>query len=217
MPRHLFEPRPNKRRRIPRRSRTRRQLPVQRISLNRRRLRPSRHLHRLADQRRRNTPPPIPDPDVKTGDRPNRLIIHAPHPPRVLEPGQGIARRHLAPPHRNIPIEGQQPRRRPRPHHLPERAAIFLIRPLAIRRADTPVHAPAPAARPARPKQVFQRRPKLRYQRLDPELQWRLRSMRLLPCDHERDPCLRLKQKMAHPAGILSLLASRRLRPTQEP
>src|SRR5262245_20741398 len=59
--------------------------------------------------------------------------------------------------HRQVTIEGKQPRRLPRPGELPKVALVVRPRPITVAGAYAPVHTPAPVRRPSPAEQLLQR------------------------------------------------------------
>ena len=81
------------------------------ISLERRCPRTLCGLHGRGDKLSHDSLPAIVPAHEETGDRPHGQIVHTLEPPHAVKPRERIARRELAPAHRQIAVESEQPRR----------------------------------------------------------------------------------------------------------
>src|SRR5262249_58992678 len=90
--------------------------------------------------------------------------------PIAIEHVQLTSRRKLTPAHSLLAIKRQQARRRALRHDLAQGASVVLPRSLEIRRAEPPIHAPAPVASAVLAEEVFQSWPQIRREWADGEL-----------------------------------------------
>src|SRR5262249_32570334 len=95
-------------------------------------------------------------------DRPHWAIVD-PGKPRVrVEVREGRPRRELAPAHRPLAVEGEEPRGWPTPDQRAKRGTVLLRGPLVeISAPQPPVHAPAPVAGASLTEEVLQCRPQV--------------------------------------------------------
>ena len=105
----------------------------------------------------------------ETRYRPDWHIVHTLEPPHAVKPRQCIARRELAPAHRQIAVESEQTGRGAAPHDLSQRLFVLLAPP-AIGASEPPIHAPTAVAGTPLPKQIFERKPQIGRDRPDRKL-----------------------------------------------
>lgn len=104
---------------------------------------------------------------IKAGDRPDRNGVNPGQLSNPVDPRKRIPLSQLAPANGHFFGHGKKPGRRTAIHNAPKSLLILFRRPLAIRRTDSPVHAPASAARSTPAEKIFKSWPQVRRKRQD--------------------------------------------------